>query len=199
MRVGSITKVFTTTMMMQLRDAGRLQLDDPVEKHLPGFTIQSPFPGARPITLRQLASHTAGLPVEAPLESFPHHGVSIRRGNGCQPQPIGAGLYADHPGPLLERRHGGAGARIGARRRRPIHVVCHRVRPAAARDVAQRLRCHPGECPPGDPLPPTPGRSAWDPRDVSSRDWRVGAVRAPVFHRAGHLPFHLPAVLRRNG
>jgi CubicO group peptidase (beta-lactamase class C family) len=69
-RVGSITKVFTATMMMQLRDAGRLQLDDPVERHIPGFTIRSPFPGSRPVTLRQLASHTSGLPVEAPLDHF---------------------------------------------------------------------------------------------------------------------------------
>jgi CubicO group peptidase (beta-lactamase class C family) len=69
-RVGSITKVFTATMMMQLRDAGLLQLDDPVEKHIPGFTVRSPFPGSRPVTLRQLASHTSGLPVEAPLDHF---------------------------------------------------------------------------------------------------------------------------------
>jgi CubicO group peptidase (beta-lactamase class C family) len=69
-RVGSITKVFTAAMLMQLRDAGKLQLDDPVDTHIPGFSIRSPFPGSKAITLRQLVSHTAGLPVEAPLDHF---------------------------------------------------------------------------------------------------------------------------------
>lgn len=67
-RIGSITKLFTATMLMQLRDAGRLHLDDPVEKFLPEFRVKSRFPDAKPPTFRQLASHTAGLPLEAPLE-----------------------------------------------------------------------------------------------------------------------------------
>jgi CubicO group peptidase (beta-lactamase class C family) len=66
-RVGSITKVFTALMLMQLRDVGKLQLDDPIEKYLPEFKIKSRFPDARPITFRQVASHYAGLPTEAPL------------------------------------------------------------------------------------------------------------------------------------
>jgi CubicO group peptidase (beta-lactamase class C family) len=67
-RIGSITKLFTATMLMQLRDAGKLQLDDPLENYLPGFHVTSPFPDARPVTFRQVASHTAGLPREAPLD-----------------------------------------------------------------------------------------------------------------------------------
>jgi CubicO group peptidase (beta-lactamase class C family) len=63
-RVASITKLFTSTMMMILRDEGKLSLDDPVEKYLPAFRIKSRFPGARPITFRQLASHGAGIPRE---------------------------------------------------------------------------------------------------------------------------------------
>jgi CubicO group peptidase (beta-lactamase class C family) len=66
-RVGSITKVFTATMLMQLRDAGKLQLDDPIEKYLPEFKVKSRFPDARPITFRQVAAHYSGLPTEAPL------------------------------------------------------------------------------------------------------------------------------------
>ena len=60
-RVASISKLFTATMLMQLRDAGKLQLDDPVEKYLPEFKVTSPFPDARPITFRQLVSHGSGL------------------------------------------------------------------------------------------------------------------------------------------
>lgn len=61
-RVGSITKLFTATAIMQLRDAGRLRLDDPVEAYLPWFRIQG---RTAPITLRHLLSHTSGLPREA--------------------------------------------------------------------------------------------------------------------------------------
>jgi CubicO group peptidase (beta-lactamase class C family) len=66
-RVGSITKVFTALAVMQLRDAGKLNLDDPIEKYLPEFKIKSRFPDARPVTFRQVASHYSGLPREAPL------------------------------------------------------------------------------------------------------------------------------------
>ena len=64
-RIASITKLFTATAVLQLRDAGKLQLDDPVRKHLPWFNIQNPFGDAPPITLRHLLTHTAGLPREA--------------------------------------------------------------------------------------------------------------------------------------
>jgi CubicO group peptidase (beta-lactamase class C family) len=77
-RIGSVTKAFTALMLMQLRDAGKLQLDDPIEKYLPEFKIKSRFPDARPATFRQVAAHYSGLPREAPMpyeyqatDSFP--------------------------------------------------------------------------------------------------------------------------------
>lgn len=66
-RVGSITKLFTALMLMQLRDAGKLNLDDPIEKYLPEFKIKSRFPDARPATFRQVAAHYSGLPIEPPM------------------------------------------------------------------------------------------------------------------------------------
>eukprot|EP01113_Clastostelium_recurvatum_P034394 TRINITY_DN4662_c0_g1_i1.p1 TRINITY_DN4662_c0_g1~~TRINITY_DN4662_c0_g1_i1.p1 ORF type:complete len:510 (+),score=103.43 TRINITY_DN4662_c0_g1_i1:35-1564(+) len=65
-RIASITKTFTTMMLYQLRDAGKVSLDDPVVKYLPNFSIKNPDPTNRPITLRELASHTAGMPRETP-------------------------------------------------------------------------------------------------------------------------------------
>src|SRR6185369_10606072 len=65
----SITKLFTSTALLQLRDAGRLQLDDPIVKHLPWFSIGLPDGDAAPITIRHLITHTAGLPREA---AFPY-------------------------------------------------------------------------------------------------------------------------------
>ncbi|MBN1213069.1 MAG: serine hydrolase [candidate division Zixibacteria bacterium] len=65
--VGSITKVFTATMLARLCEQGVVNLEDPVEKYLPEYRPHSPFPGTRPTTLRQLAAHTAGLPQDAPV------------------------------------------------------------------------------------------------------------------------------------
>ncbi len=68
-RIASLTKIFTATAIMQLRDQGKLRLDDPVENYLPWFRIKSRFPDRPGITIRQLLSHTSGLPREA---AFPY-------------------------------------------------------------------------------------------------------------------------------
>jgi len=68
-RIASITKTFTATAIMQLRDAGRLQLDDPVAKHLPWFKYRNLHPDGPVITIRHLLTHTSGLPREA---AFPY-------------------------------------------------------------------------------------------------------------------------------
>src|SRR5262249_3920672 len=64
-RIASITKTFTATAIMQLRDQGKLQLDDPVTKHLPSFAVRPREPGGQPITIRHLLTHVSGLPREA--------------------------------------------------------------------------------------------------------------------------------------
>jgi CubicO group peptidase (beta-lactamase class C family) len=59
--IASITKTFATTTMFQLRDRGLLPmgLDTPVSMLLPEFSIRSPYPSKRPITLRSLAMQSA--------------------------------------------------------------------------------------------------------------------------------------------
>src|SRR5262245_18627145 len=64
-RIASITKTFTATAIMQLRDQGRLELDDPVSKHLSWFRVRPREAGGRPITIRHLLTHISGLPREA--------------------------------------------------------------------------------------------------------------------------------------
>ncbi|MFF9349295.1 serine hydrolase domain-containing protein [Streptomyces sp. NPDC014734] len=59
-RVGSITKTFTATVLLQLQAEGRLDLDDPVEKWLPGVVRGHGHDG-RKITVRQLLNHTSGI------------------------------------------------------------------------------------------------------------------------------------------
>jgi len=77
-RVGSITKVFTATAIMQLRDQGKLRLDDPITRHLPGFKIQNPFPDAPEITLWNLLTYTSGLPREAAFPYWTDHEFPTR-------------------------------------------------------------------------------------------------------------------------
>jgi D-alanyl-D-alanine carboxypeptidase len=59
-RVGSITKTFVSTVLLQLEAEGRLSLDDKVEKWLPGVVQGNGHDGSR-ITLRQLLNHTSGV------------------------------------------------------------------------------------------------------------------------------------------
>jgi CubicO group peptidase (beta-lactamase class C family) len=77
-RLGSVSKVFTAVAVMQLRDQGKLGLDDPVTRHLPWFTIGSPYAGAPPITVRHLLTHTSGLPREAALPYWTTHEFPTR-------------------------------------------------------------------------------------------------------------------------
>lgn len=65
--VGSITKLFTATLLMQLRDAGRLRLDDPVQEIVPEVPVPRRHPGHPPITLRHLVTHTSGLAKDSPV------------------------------------------------------------------------------------------------------------------------------------
>ncbi|QEV19704.1 serine hydrolase domain-containing protein [Streptomyces alboniger] len=59
-RVGSITKTFIATVVLQLAAEHRLSLSDPVECHLPGL-VRGPGADGRRLTLRALLTHTSGL------------------------------------------------------------------------------------------------------------------------------------------
>ncbi len=68
-RVGSISKTVTAALLMRLVDRGVVSLDDPVTRYLPELAaVRDARPGAPPVTLRHLASHTAGLTREPDLE-----------------------------------------------------------------------------------------------------------------------------------
>ncbi|WP_442814719.1 serine hydrolase domain-containing protein [Streptomyces sp. NBC_01198] len=76
-RIGSITKSFVAVLVMRLRDEGRLDLTDPLGRHLPEVAASWADPGqagldaaglsaARQLTVGQLLSHTSGLASETP-------------------------------------------------------------------------------------------------------------------------------------
>ncbi|HEK9103769.1 TPA: beta-lactamase family protein [Bacillus pseudomycoides] len=59
-RIGSVTKTFTATVVLQLAGENRLNLDDSIEKWLPGV-IQGNGYDAKQITVRQILNHTSGI------------------------------------------------------------------------------------------------------------------------------------------
>ncbi|WP_165947234.1 serine hydrolase [Micromonospora sp. 15K316] len=59
--IGSVSKPFTALAVMRLVEAGRVNLDDPVRRHLPWFRLADDDAAGR-ITVRQLLTHTSGLP-----------------------------------------------------------------------------------------------------------------------------------------
>ncbi|WP_242311570.1 serine hydrolase [Bacillus cereus group sp. BfR-BA-01331] len=59
-RIASVTKTFTATVVLQLAGENRLNLDDSIEKWLPGV-IQGNRYDAKQITIRQILNHTSGI------------------------------------------------------------------------------------------------------------------------------------------
>ncbi len=80
----SISKLFTSVSVMQLRDAGKLALEDPLSKYLPWFTMQ-PAPDGGPVTIAGVLTHSSGLPRESDYPywsgsfDFPTHDQIVKR------------------------------------------------------------------------------------------------------------------------
>ena len=70
--IGSLTKSFTALAVMQLVEAGKVDLDAPVQRYLPWFRVADPQASAQ-MTVRHLLNQTSGLPTSAgeiPLVDF---------------------------------------------------------------------------------------------------------------------------------
>ena len=63
--IGSVTKQFTAAAILQLRDEGKLSLDDDITKWLPDFETRG-----NKVTLRQLLDHTSGIVDLAEMPEF---------------------------------------------------------------------------------------------------------------------------------
>ena len=75
MILGSVSKGFTALAIVQLVEAGRVQLDAPVREYLPAFRLadnpnMDPPDAWKRITVRQLLNHTSGIPEYAGANSF---------------------------------------------------------------------------------------------------------------------------------
>lgn len=85
-RIGSITKLFTWTAVMQQVEAGRLDLDADVNQYLPNFQIPATYP--QPVTLRHLMNHTAG---------FEDFSIGTQVADAADLPPLGEYLAAHLP------------------------------------------------------------------------------------------------------
>jgi CubicO group peptidase (beta-lactamase class C family) len=66
-RIASMTKSFTASAVMLLRDDGVLRLDDPAHQYLPQLrSLRLPTADCQPVTIRQLLTMTAGFPADDP-------------------------------------------------------------------------------------------------------------------------------------
>jgi len=66
-RIASMTKSFTASAVMLLREDGVLRLDDAAHEYLPGLRgLRLPTADCRPLTIRQLLTMTAGFPTDDP-------------------------------------------------------------------------------------------------------------------------------------
>ncbi|MGV9349170.1 serine hydrolase domain-containing protein [Streptomyces spiralis] len=111
-RIGSITKTFTTVLVLRLRDEGLLDLVDPLEKHLPGT-------GAGEATIGDLLAHTGGLAAESPAPWWERTPGTLRPeladvlGEKPLRHPVGRRFHYSNPGytvlgALVEKLRGAA-------------------------------------------------------------------------------------------
>jgi CubicO group peptidase (beta-lactamase class C family) len=93
-RIGSVTKTFTAIAVLQLWEQGRVDLDAPANDYLRGYRLIPAKAGHRPATVRQLLTHTAGLPqMVHPSRAYkPILGETVRFG---QQLPTLAEFYRD--------------------------------------------------------------------------------------------------------
>jgi CubicO group peptidase (beta-lactamase class C family) len=79
--IGSLTKSFTALATMQIVEAGKIDLDAPVQRYLPWFRVADPQASAQ-ITVRHLLNQTSGLSTTSgwiPLADFDNHPGAIER------------------------------------------------------------------------------------------------------------------------
>ena len=79
-RIASITKLFTAVAVMQLWEQGLVDLDAPANDYLRAYKLVSATAGFRPPTLRQLLTHTAGIPDVRHVSDLLHAGLTASDG-----------------------------------------------------------------------------------------------------------------------
>lgn len=87
-RIGSQTKTFTAAVVLQLVDEGKVALDAPIERYLPGVVAGNGYDG-NAITVRHLLQHTSGIPDNVPSGWATYTLAELVR-QGLTRSPVGA-------------------------------------------------------------------------------------------------------------
>jgi CubicO group peptidase (beta-lactamase class C family) len=94
--LASLTKVLVTVrQILRLVEAGWLDLDDPLERHLPDLYQYDDATPVRKLTLRQLLTHQAGLPAVVPLYAQGGDAATVRARLLQTDWPLGTPVYSD--------------------------------------------------------------------------------------------------------
>jgi CubicO group peptidase (beta-lactamase class C family) len=188
--IGSITKVFTTSLLATLVAEGRLRFDDPVRDHLPELPRLPPE-----ITLRRLATHTSGLP-PFPLDRRLMLAAVKKPGNplaAYTPADLFAWLAQYSTPPSSDR--GVAYSNLGAAL---LGHACARAAGTSYEEAVEQRICRPLALRDTSvALPPEKLR-----RLVPPHDWRGGPASSwdlPAFHGAGALRSTADDLLRFLG
>ncbi|MGO1050371.1 serine hydrolase domain-containing protein [Crossiella sp. CA198] len=86
-RIASQTKTFTAAVVMQLVDEGKVVLDAPIERYLPGLVQGNGYDGNR-ITVRQILQHTAGIPDLNVLDFAPKVAGLLKPDGSVEPRSL---------------------------------------------------------------------------------------------------------------
>ena len=95
-RIGSDTKAFTSTVLLQLEGEGKLSLDDPVARWLPGAVNANGNDGTK-ISVRQLLHQTSGLPEYASDSRFVNSYLANTNPRQAWPPQTLVNIATSHP------------------------------------------------------------------------------------------------------
>ena len=146
--MASVSKLFTSIVVMQQVEKGKVGLDTPIATYVPEFAAN----GKEAITVRQALTHTTGLPAWLPLWSAqPDPAARMQHGaDGEADQPARHEVPLQRPEPDLARRAGRAGDRQDAgqagrgRHHQAAADARHRLQPGSEEEAADRGHGVPG-------------------------------------------------------
>ncbi|QFY06358.1 serine hydrolase [Nonomuraea phyllanthi] len=176
-RIASVTKQFTSMLMLKLRDRGLLRLDDPICPYLIPAYIRTCPHAWRPVTIRQLLTHTSGI---VNIQELPDFYAKLSRPTTTRAliQRFVRKPLNSKPGTSWKYSNGGyvlAGAIIQAVTHRPYGDVLHReiTGPLHLRHTGYSRGYPPagyakGYFTVGDPAPPINGSQAFSATGIYS-------------------------------
>jgi CubicO group peptidase (beta-lactamase class C family) len=94
--IGSLSKAFTATAVLQLVDQGKIDLDAPIQRYLPEFKLADANAAAK-VSVRHLLNQTSGLPATAPRAPQPatlNQHVAALRNTSLEAEPGQRHVYS---------------------------------------------------------------------------------------------------------